>query len=94
MAMGKYGILIQAAPVPGETDTADNTFTGYVYVGVPGDVDGNGIVNMLDIYKIALIFGATRSSTNYVANYDIEDNGIINMLDMYIAAVHYGQLGP
>jgi len=93
-AKGNYSIVAFATPVSGETDTLDNTFTGLVYIGVPGDVDGNQIVNMLDLYNIAIHFGATKSNPNYVTNFDIDDNGIINMLDLYIAAVHYGQTDP
>jgi hypothetical protein len=90
-----YIISAYAWPVPGETDEADNVLTGgSVYIGVPGDVDGSRIVNMLDLYNIAIAFGATVGQPNYVPNYDIEDNGIINMLDLYIAAIHFGQTDP
>jgi outer membrane protein assembly factor BamB len=95
-ARGNYVISSYASPVEGEDDTTDNNFTSHtiVYVGVPGDVDGNHVVNMLDLYKIALAFGANRDHPRYVTNYDIEDNGIINMLDLYIAATHFGQTDP
>jgi hypothetical protein len=90
-----YTLSAFAEPVTGETYTLDNNVTaGVVYVGVPGDVDGNHIVNMLDLYKIALRFGAARYQPYYVPEYDIEDNGIINMLDLYIAATHFGQTDP
>jgi parallel beta-helix repeat protein len=89
---GNYTISAYATPVPYETYTADNNFTdGTVYLCVPGDVDGNRIVNMLDLYKIALVFGATIGQPNYTSNCDLDNNGIINMLDLYIAAIHFGQ---
>jgi len=94
VAKGNYVIQTYAAPVPGETDTEDNTFTESVYIGVPGDVDGNHVVNMLDLYNIAVHFGALRGHAGYVSNYNIDDNGVINMLDLYIAAIHYGQTDP
>jgi PKD repeat protein len=61
---------------------------------IPGDVNADGIVNMLDLYKIALNYGKTAPyDTPEIANCDIDSNGIINMLDLYIAAIHYGQTG-
>ena len=90
-AKGYYAIQAYAEPVLGEIDIEDNTFTETVYIGVPGDVDGNHIVNMIDLYNVALHFGALRGHAGYVSNYDIDDNGVINMLDLYIAAMHYGQ---
>jgi predicted GH43/DUF377 family glycosyl hydrolase len=92
---GDYIISAYATEALGETDTTDNTLIdGAVYVGIPGDVDGNRIVNMLDLYKVALVFGATRDNPIYVANCDIEDNGMINMLDLWITAMHFGQTDP
>jgi thermitase len=93
--MGHYVMSAYATPVDSETFTADNTFVnGEVYVAVPGDVDGNRIVNMLDLYKIALVFGANEGDSKYVAVYDIDGNGKINMLDLYIAALNFGKSGP
>jgi parallel beta-helix repeat protein len=93
--MGNYTISAYAGPVPYETNTADNNCTdGVVHVCVPGDVDGNGLVNMLDLYTMALHYGTTIGQTDYVMVCDIDNNGIINMIDLYIGALHYGQTGP
>jgi len=90
-AKGHYAMRVVADTVPGEIEIYDNTLTdGMVYVGVPGDVDSNHVVNMLDLYNVALHFGASFGNPNYAANCDIDDNGIINMLDLYISATHYG----
>jgi hypothetical protein len=61
---------------------------------VPGDVNGDGIVNMLDLYYIAAHYGSIPGDPNYVKNYDVDDNGIINMLDIYMTALHFGQSNP
>jgi hypothetical protein len=89
---GNYAISAYATPVPGETYTANNNYTdGVVCVGVPGDVDGNGLVNMIDLYKIALCFGSCPGTPSYDPNCDVDGNGLINMMDLYIAALYYGQ---
>jgi hypothetical protein len=88
---GSYTIGAQITAVPDETDTIDNSFVCLVTIGTIGDVDNNGIVNMSDVYDIALDFGAIVGQTSYVSNCDIDDNGIVNMLDLYVTATHYGQ---
>lgn len=94
-AKGNYTIKATAEPIFAETDAGDNTLTdGTVYVGVPGDVDGNFVVNMLDLYKIAIKYGAIIGQPDYVSNYDVDNNGIVNMLDLYIAATNFGQTDP
>lgn len=93
--MGHYVISAYATPVTEESFTIDNMLTdGEVYVAVPGDVDGNRIVNMLDLYKIALVFGAIEGDVTYVAACDVDGNSRINMLDLYIAALNFGLSGP
>jgi hypothetical protein len=57
-AYGNYSISAVADTVPGETDTADNTFIdGWVYVGIPGDINADGIVEMMDFYVLSQHFG-------------------------------------
>jgi len=67
---------------------------GHNYYGVfmsvlIGDVDDNGIINMLDLYKCALKFGYTGPQC--WTPEDIDNNGIVNMLDLYICAVNFGK---
>jgi len=67
-AKGKYTIWAYAWPVPGETETTNNTLTdGCVYVAMIGDLTGgtpnpydfisDGKVNIRDISIIARHFG-------------------------------------
>jgi len=94
-AYAKYIISAYANPVVGETDLADNTGTdGIVRVVVPGNVDANGIVNMLDLYRVAIVFGKTIGMPGYDPNADIDDNHMINMLDLYITALNFGKVDP
>jgi len=92
-AKGRY-VVANVTPVSGEIDLQDNVVNGVVYIGVPGDVDGNRIVNTLDLYNVALHFGAQSRYRDYIRNYDIDDNDIINTLDLWIAATHYEQTDP
>lgn len=95
-AFGDYIVSAFADAVLGEADVLNNNMTdGTVQVGIPGDVDGNHRVNMLDLYYIALNFGKNAPyESPEIANCDIDNNGSINMLDLYIAAVKFGQAEP
>jgi parallel beta-helix repeat protein len=92
---GNYTISACATPVPGETDTGDLNWTGgTVYVGIPGDVEGIGRVDMGNIVTILLAFGSTPGKPNWDQNCDIEGNNRVDMGDVVIALLHFGQHYP
>jgi parallel beta-helix repeat protein len=94
-AKGNYTISAYAWPVPGETDTEDNTFiNGWVYVGLVGDVNADGIVDIADIYLIELAYGTMPGQPGYKPNLDINSDSIIDIEDIYIASLHYGGIIP
>jgi hypothetical protein len=89
---GNYTISAYAWPIPGETDTADNRLVdGVVTVALVGDVNADGIVDIEDIYLIALAYGTMPGQPGYKPNLDINDDSIIDIADIYIAALHYGE---
>jgi hypothetical protein len=94
-AIGNYTISAYAWPVPGQTNMANNNMTGgTVYVGIPGDVEGNGRVDMGDIITILLAFGSVIGQPRYNPNCDIEGTGRIEMSDVMVALLYFGQLYP
>jgi hypothetical protein len=93
-AKGKYSISVIAKPVPCETEIADNklTYGRQVKLVIPGDVNGDGIVNMQDIYtELILRFMSRLGDSNYSANSDINSDNVINYQDIYIAILHFMQ---
>jgi len=104
LMMGAYAVT----PIIGETDTADNTRAdGSVYVGLIGDINADGIVDIEDIYGIALAYGSLYNSTDgqywhptpcaicpHSPNLDINWDGIIDIQDVYTTALHYGETDP
>jgi hypothetical protein len=56
-AKGNYTISAYAWPVQGETDVADNSLDDvYVFVTLPGDINGDKKVNILDAIVLASYF--------------------------------------
>jgi hypothetical protein len=94
-AYGNYTLSAYAWPVPGETNISNNNYTGgSVYVGIPGDVEGIGKVNMGNVVDILRAFGSTVGRPNYNPNCDIENNGKVDMGDVVIALRNFGQQIP
>ena len=56
-----------------------------------GDTNGDGIVDITDIYLIALKFGAMPPDPGYNPSLDIIYDEIIDVSDIYTAAIHYGE---
>ena len=92
---GKYTIKAEATTVPYEINTANNIHGGgTVTVAITGDVDGNSVVNILDVVKITGIYGAKRAQSGFDSNSDLDDNGVINILDVVKCTGHYGDRYP
>ena len=95
-----YTLSAYAWPVPGETNIANNDYTGgWVIVSIPGDVTGpNGVpdgkVDIRDVHYVAMYYGTTPSSPNWNPNADINGDGKVDIKDVHIAALNYGQHYP
>lgn len=99
-AKGTYTITAHATPVPGQTDTTNNTLTdGSISVGISGDMTGpsgypDGKVDMRDIGTIASAFGSFSGSDLWNPNVDINGDGIVDLRDIGTAARNFGQTDP
>jgi len=99
-AYGNYTVMATAATVSGETDTADNTFTdSWVLVTIPGDVNGDRKVNVLDLILVANHLGHVGGDGHVLfskfwydcMNTDVNCDNAHNVLDLIVTANHLGQ---
>jgi hypothetical protein len=81
---GNYTISTNATIVPNETDTANNTFEdGWIVVSVPGDCNGDGYVNPIDVNSyLAVAYGSQVGDPNYYPNCDFNGDGYVNPTDV------------
>jgi hypothetical protein len=94
-AKGNYTISAYAWPVQGETDTADNTLVdGWAYLSIPGDVNVDLKVNVLDAIILSGAFGSFPGHPRWNPNADINGDGRVNILDAIILAGHFGEVDP
>jgi outer membrane protein assembly factor BamB len=93
--MGNYSISGYAESVPGETSTLDNILAGgWVVVTIPGDVQGDFIVDIYDAILLAGHFSQTPINPLWNANVDINGDNIVDIYDAIILAGHFNQHYP
>jgi hypothetical protein len=91
-ACHNYTMSAESSEIPYEFNLTNNLFVdGKVKIRLMGDVDGNGMVNMIDLYLVGLSFGYTVGEPGYNVYADVDRNGIINMIDMWIVARNFGR---
>jgi len=94
-AKGNYTIKAAAETIPGEIDTEDNTLTdGVVTITIPGDLDGNFEVRLVDLVILAQAYGSKPGEPKWNPNADIDDNGVVGLTDLVIMAQNYGKTAP
>jgi hypothetical protein len=94
-AYGNYSISAIATTVPNETNSTDNNiFGGWVLVTIPGDLNGDFTVGLVDLVTLAQSYGSQPGNPNWNPNADIDGNGIVGLSDLVILAQHYGQHYP
>jgi outer membrane protein assembly factor BamB len=93
---GNYTISVYVYPVPGETNMTNNImYAGpNVRVTIPGDVDGDFDVDILDVVKITSIYATKLGDLTFNPNSDINNDGVITILDVVICTSHYAQIDP
>jgi hypothetical protein len=96
-AYDNYTISAYAWPVPSENNTIliINSFTGgTLTVTIPGDINGDGSVDIYDAIALAKAYGSTPGSPNWNSNADINGDGIVDIYDAIILAANFGQSIP
>jgi len=89
---GNYTITATATQLPGETDTTDNNLAdGWVFVTIPGDINGDKYINIKDAVLLGVAFGSKQGEPSYNPNADINSDGFINIKDAVIQGANFGK---
>jgi hypothetical protein len=89
LAYGHYIVSAEAVPVAGEVDTANNyiTYSTRITLTLPGDLNGDGVVNGLDLHILAQYWLETVPPG--LANADANGDGVINGLELHLLAINW-----
>jgi len=72
--------------------TVDATAGSFSFtVGLPGDVDGDGDVDLSDLAILLSTYGACAGDPNYLPSADLDGNGCVGLEDLALELAHYGQ---
>ncbi|MEM0058435.1 MAG: cohesin domain-containing protein, partial [Candidatus Bathyarchaeia archaeon] len=89
---GIYMIKAEAHPVPYESDIIDNVFVdGRVNICITGDINGDGVVDIIDLAAVGLAFGAKLGDPNWNPRADLNLDGLIDVYDLVIVALNFGR---
>jgi len=59
----------------------------YKYIPIPGDVNMDGVVNVLDLQLVAADYGSTTT-------YDLNNDYHVDLIDLVLVAINYGRDTP
>jgi subtilisin family serine protease len=87
---GTYIISVTVSTVANGTISSESLqVEGWVVVTIPGDVNGDGKVNILDAIILANSFLATPDKPQWNPNADINGDNVVNILDSIIMSNHF-----
>jgi parallel beta-helix repeat protein len=94
---GNYTVRVYIEPVSGEADTTNNLLEDSFLVTILGDTNGDGKVDVKDVYATALAYGTSVDGPNpegrkYNPNCDINNDLGVDVKDYYIVCKHYGEV--
>ena len=58
---------------------------------IPGDVDGDGTVNILDLTALGKAYGSTQNNPNWDPNCDFNQDRSVDIYDLYTLGKNYGK---
>ena len=65
--------------------------TSLLQVHIPADINGDGIVNIIDLSIVGSHFGSIRGGSNYLPAADLNNDGVINIIDLSIVGSTFGR---
>ena len=80
-----YTIKAEANPVPNEINMTDNIYVdGMVKIKILGDINGDGVVDILDVVEAALAFGAYPGHPRWNPDADLMPDDVIDIFDLVL----------
>jgi PKD repeat protein len=88
---GNFSVHLTVVDADGRQDTISYLVQVRNQTAHPWDVDGNGIVDMRDMWAVQKHFGETPSSPHWDPRADVDSSGRVDMVDMFTVQRHFGE---
>jgi len=86
---GIYNITAHVSTVEGESDIEDNSCSDWVILTLPGDTDGDFVVNNSDAGRLAAGFELGSNHSDWNPDLDINCDNIVDIYDAILLANYY-----
>jgi hypothetical protein len=91
----RYIMKAEASTLPGEINTDNNVLVdGTVRITMLGDTNGDGIIDMRDLFVVGSTFGSKPDHGRWNQAADLNLDGIVDMRDMNIVVRSFGRTSP
>jgi len=88
---GNYTVKLTITDSVGRTNAASTIIQVYNVTAYPWDVNKDGIVDIEDLYTVALHYGQTPADPGWDPRCDVNGDSIVDIEDLYTVALHYGE---
>jgi parallel beta-helix repeat protein len=91
LEISNYTITVYVSALEGEIDTKDNMAVSWVKICIPGDVNGDRIVDMTDVGIVLRAYASKTGDPKWNANADVNCDNKVDMSDVGIALRNFNQ---
>jgi hypothetical protein len=91
-ASGDYTVTVAVTDGRGGNATASLTVT--IVDRFPGDLNGDGTVNVNDLTLVVAHFGRTQTDRSFDGRADANADGLVNVDDLTEVTAHFGEVHP
>ena len=89
---GQHNVVVYATDVEGETLASEKI---YFTVSIIADLNGDGVVNLIDVSMFLQAYGSTSDDPDWNAQADMAyPHGKIDIFDLVTVVTHYGETMP
>lgn len=88
---GNYTVTLTVTDAMSRSNATSQLVTVTMVIGLEGDLNNDGVVNIFDIVIIAVAYGSHTGDPNWDPVADIDQNGVINVFDVVVVALNFGK---
>jgi len=87
-----FSIWAEASEVPYEYNLTNNIFyDGYLKIRLYGDINGDGVIDLVDVYAVSMAFGTYEGHPNWNPDADLNQDGQIDLFDVYMVSKNFAK---